>query len=386
MKAKSTNIRQLLKNPRNVSRDVLASRVTQAFSAGEFTTSESAIAIEIFRLLLLDAEKSIRKTLADNLCASSDVPRDIVLKLANDENEVAERILQYSTVLTDDDLVEIIKSSKEVLKLCAIARRGVISERVSDKLLGAREEKVLVALFDNKNAKLGENGLERSWDLIAPSAKLLEALVRHGNLPLTIMERTFSLVSDELKRHLAREYKLTSPVIQKYLADAREWELLGISPVGEVVHPDDDARVEDLVEQLAMTGRLTHSLVIRSLCMGCLNLFEMSIARMADVPRVNARILLMSGKNSFEALYKSANMPDGFAEAAQKLLVIALELSKYGYAKSNFKPDDFRKSVIREIHIAGYNRTVSGMSYLLLIIDGKITQNTANLHIENSLR
>jgi hypothetical protein len=139
-------------------------------------------------------------------------------------------------------------------------------------------------------------------------------------------------------------------------------------PIGEFARPDEDYNVEELVDTLADGEGLTHSLVIRSLCMGCLNLFETGMARMADIPRSNARILLMGGHNGFIALYKAAYMPDVFAEAVEKLLEIALEITDYGCSK----PEDFRKQVIEKIFIGGHHHKIEGMGYLLSIIDGKI--------------
>ena len=369
MQLATIDIQQFIKNPKSIQHDKLASEVATAFCVGNFTPNEYAIAADIFRLLLRDAEKSIRKTLADTLCHSENAPHDVILRLANDDdNDIAEKVLQHSEVLTDDDLIAIVTSTKEVLNLCAIARRNNVPEQVSDSLLSTRQERVLGELFTNKSAKIGKDSLEKTWDIIAPNGKLMEALVSRGGLPPVIAEKMFMLVSDEIKNHIASEYQLKAPVVQKYIADAREWELLGLLPIYSV-RPDDDARVEDLVDHLADTGGLTHSLIIRALCMGCLNLFEAGIARLAGVPRAHARILLMGGNYAFTSLYKAAYMPDIFADGIEKILGIALELSQYGYTK----PEDFKKSVVEKIYIARYNQKVEGMTYLLSIIDGKIS-------------
>ncbi len=377
MQLTAMDVHQLIKDPSGIALDTLASKVVVAFSSGSFNLNESAIAADIFRLLLRDAEKSVRVTLAENLYDNAGAPHDVIFKLACDENDVAERILQYSLVLTDDDLVSIVESTREVLSLCAIARRDKVSERLSDALIDTQQELVLNDLFSNKGAKLSENALTKAWDMIASSTPLLEVLVKRGGLPLTIAEKMFAVVSNELKNHISREYKLVPSNLQKNSVDAREWELLGIMPVGDVLHPDYDERVEDLVEQLHATGRLTHSLVIRALCMGYLNLFEASLACMAGIPRANARILLMGGSEGFKALYKVANMPEGFVDAVEVLLTIAHKITQYGHTKSK----DFRKDVVESIYVGGYHRSVDGMGYLLSIIDGKISGNNSSFSV-----
>ncbi len=369
MQLTAMDVHQLIKNPSGVALDTLASKVVIAFNSGSFNFNESAIAADIFRLLLKDAEKSVRTTLAEHLCNNPDAPHDVIFKLASDETDVAERVLRYSLVLTDNDLVSIVESTKDVLNLCAIASRDNVSERVSGALIDTRQEIVLKDLFNNKGAKINEGDLEKSWSMISSNTSLLEVLAKRGNLPLTIAEKIFSVVSEELKNHIAREYKIIPAALQKAIIDTREWELLGIMPVSDIAHPDSDERVEDLVEQLRATGRLTYSLAIRALCMGFLNLFEASLACMADIPRTNARILMLGGPEGFRALYKAANMPEGFADSVEKVLGISNILTQYGYKK----PHDFRKKLIEYIYVGGYHRSIDGMSYLLSIIDGKIS-------------
>lgn len=368
MQLTAMDIHKLIESPSGVALDALASKIVVAFSSGSFNLNESAIAADIFRLLLKDAEKSVRVTLAEHLYDNIDAPHDIIFKLACDENDVADRVLRHSMVLTDDDLVAIVESTKEVLNLCAIAKRDKVSERVSEALIDTQQEMVLTDLFYNKGAMIGEQGLNKAWGMIATSNSLLTALVKRGGLPLTVAEKIFHSVSGELRSHLAREYKLSPSALQKASVDAREWELLGIMPVEDFPHPDSGGRIDELADHLYITGRLTHSLVIRALCMGYLNLFESCLARLACIPRVNARILLLGGPDGFKALYREAGMPEGFMDAVETLLAVTNEITDYGCVRAK----DFRKEVVESIYRKGYNRSVDGMSYLLSIIDGKL--------------
>lgn len=359
----------MIKDPSSISIDTLAEKVVVAFTSGVFNPSEEAIASDIFRLLLKDTEKSVRSTLAEHLYDSASAPRDVIFKLACDETDIAERVLRYSPVLTDDDLSSIIKSTKSVLNLCAIANRKKVSERVSDILIDTRQEAVLSSLFSNKGADIASDSLIRAWNTISSNNSLLEILVKRGGLPISIAEKIFTVVSDEFKSQLIREYDLSVAIAQGAAVDAREWGLLGLLPFDDITHPDYDERVEDLVNQLYDSDRLTPSLAVRALCMGFLNLFEAILAKMADIPRANARILILGGNDGFQALYKAAGMPEGFVDAVGVVLSISLRLTKYGHEK----PMDFRKQLIENIYMKGYNRNVDGMSYLLSIIDGKIS-------------
>ncbi len=363
------DVKKLFQEPSGAVRGVLAAKLAKDYKNGGFSKAEADIAVDIFRLLLKDVEKNVRKTLSEHLSDYAQVPHDIVLKLANDESEIAEHVLEYSPVLTDDDLLSIISSTKEVIKLCAVARRDNLSTSVSGALLETRQPSVLSDLFRNKSSQLSEKGLLSAWQDIAENHSLLETLVHRGSLPLTVAEKLYHVVTDDLKLMLTRHYKLSTPVAQKVASDTREWEMLGIMPGDGAIDPDNDEQVEDLVDQLYMGGRLTHSLLIRALCVGSISVFEAGIARLAGVPRVNARILLMdSGILGFQAIYKAASMPEGFTDAVRILLGISLEETDFGFSRRM----DFKKRVIDRIYMEGHHRGVENMSYLLSIIGGKL--------------
>jgi len=278
-------------------------------------------------------------------------------------------VLEHSAVLTEDDLIAIVKSTHEVLKLCAIARRETVSEGLANRLMETQEVAVLHDLFGNKGAALDEQQLMQSWDSIASSPSLLEALVHRGGLPLTVVEKIVHSVSDEMKRHLSSQYKLHTPLFNRAIGNVREWQMLGITPADSNRNPNDDQLVEDLVDDLYSKGRLTHSLLVRALCVGNLGVFETGLAKLARVPRVNARILLMDkGGLGLEAIYRAAALPEGFLGAVKILLRISLEETGFG----SVRRADFRKRVIERIHVGRYHQTVENMQYLLSIIGGKI--------------
>jgi uncharacterized protein (DUF2336 family) len=363
------DVKKLTQEPSGKVRGMLASKLAADYRSGNFSEAEAAIADDIFRLLLRDVEKQVRKTLADHLSHCDNVPHDIIFKLAQDEPDVSVHVLEHSFVLTEDDLLSIISSTKEVIKLCAIARRDSLSEGVAGKLIETKHESVLSELFRNKGAALTEQGLTNAWQQISASHTLLETLVNRGGLPLTVAEKLYHIVTDQMRQHLTRTYKLSTPIAQKATSDTREWEMLGIIPGEGAIDPNNDSDVEDLVDQLFMSGRLTHSLIIRALCVGSLSVFEAGIARLAGVPRVNARILLMdSGILGFQSIYKAASMPEGFTEGVHTLLRISLEETDYGFSKRL----DFRKRVVDRVYVEGHHRTVENMGYLLAIIGGKL--------------
>ncbi len=364
------DVRELMQEPSGKVRGVVAGKIAKDYRAGNFNTGEMEIANDIFRILLKDIDKKVRLALAEELSHIPNIPKDIILRLASDEVDVAVHALQFSRVLDDNDLLGIINSSEEVSRLRAIARRDNLSAMLSTSLAATNHLSVLGDLFANKTAILPDQAILSSWPQIAEHESLAQTLVERGGLSLIVVEKLMSAVSDDLKHRLVKEYKVAAPLANKLSADAREWELLGISSAAAVDMSDDD-QIEDLVVHLSVSGRLTHSLVIRALCVGSLGLFEVGLAHLAGVPRVNVRLLLSdAGFLGFTSIYRAAHMPPGFEKAVQTLLNISVEEAARGYRR----PEEFRKAVMDRIYSGGYHRTIENMPYLLSIMGGKIAQ------------
>jgi uncharacterized protein (DUF2336 family) len=363
------DVKALIQEPSTKVRGQLAAKLAMDYRSGNFTETESAIANDILRVLVKDVEKNIRQALSEQLATCTHTPRDVVIKLANDATEVAVPMLEYSIVLTEDDLIAIVESCREVVKLRAIARREVVSADLASALIATHEELVLDDLFKNKGAVINEPQLMPAWNYINTKPTLLETLVRRGGLPLAVTEKLFAVVSDELKQQIISRYKFNSPFMHKAVSDTREWKMLGIIPPRNDSDPNDDGQVEDLIDQMHMNGRLTHSVLIRALCTGNVGIFEAGMAKLADAPRPNVRIILLDGgKLGFDAIYKRSGMPEGFMDAVRMLLKISLEESEFGHCRAA----DFRKRVIDRIYSEGYNESVENMEYILAIIGGKI--------------
>lgn len=364
-----------MQEPSGKARSLVASKLALDYRSGHFSPSEMAIADDIFRILIKDIEKRVRQSVAEQLCHSPNVPRDIVMKLVADEVDIAVHMLEFSKVLNDDDLLEIINSSEEVSRLKAIARRENVSARVAGELVMTHNSSVMHDLFKNKGAILTDQAMLSAWSDIAGNEALLDVLIERGGLSLTVVEKMLSAVSDDLKHRLIKQYKVSDPIALRATTDAREWELLSFIPANSNFDPSDDDQVEALVDQLQLSGRLSHSLLIRALCLGSLNLFETGLARLAGVPRVNARILLSDvGPLGFRSLYSAARMPEGFSEGIRVMLNISLEESDYGLQKT----DDFRKRVIDRIYREGYHRSIDNMEYLLSIAGGTLAREHTN--------
>ncbi len=123
------------------------------------------------------------------------IPKDIVLALAHDLNAiVAVPILQYSPLLSDADLIEVIARGQVQEALTAIARRRPVSEAVGDMLVQSLDVPAVAALLVNPDARIRKETMDR----IVEQAEEIESwhmpLVLRADLSARAIRRIGSLV------------------------------------------------------------------------------------------------------------------------------------------------------------------------------------------------
>ncbi len=105
-------------------------------------------------------EMEARAHVARLLAPLERAPGTVVVKLANDDIEVARPLLEFSNVLSDDDLIEIVSRKTEGHRV-AIAGRAAVPDRVGEAIAEHGQGESLSRLVRNANAELGHNTLER---------------------------------------------------------------------------------------------------------------------------------------------------------------------------------------------------------------------------------
>jgi uncharacterized protein (DUF2336 family) len=362
-------------------RESITDKITQYFNAGIFDGEELVVAHDIVRLLAKDIDARVRKKLAENLRTSIRLPHDVALALAHDVIEVATPILEFSTVLTDGDLLEVIRSAREVAKLIAISRRRNLQEVISSALVHTRNEQVVASLFNNKTAKVSDDSISLVIDDFRKNGAVIEMLISRGGLSHSIVNKLINSTSEKIRTRLANEYKLNATDINEAEKEARKEVKLSIIDGGVaktkgkgLVYTDSNEqalakRADELVKRLFKDKKLTEAIVLRALCEGNLRFFESSMAILAGVPLVNAR-KLVSAHNpmALEALCKKAKLPSSIFKAVQVIVEFAVSDAALEIKDTNV----FKKRLAEYIMSKGYDKSVPLMSYILALIGSKI--------------
>lgn len=305
----TTDVERLLADPSVDTRAEVATKLAQQIDGSSLTPEERSIAEDIIRVLSRDAALRVRQALSEHLKESRSLPHDVAKSLAHDVDAVSLPILNHSVVLSDDDLIEIVRCSGAT-KQTAIAARNQVSSALAEAIVEADQPTALATLVGNNGADLAEQMLQRVLDRYGQNEAIQEPMARRRHLPVTILERLVAAASADLRDVLARRSDLPEHLASDLVLDTRE------RATASLLSPDSfAAEALGLARHLHRSGRLTPPLIIRAICLGDIAFVEAAFAVLADIPVHNARLLIHdAGPLGFKALYERCGLPMGFIE------------------------------------------------------------------------
>lgn len=275
--------------------------------ASVLTERQRTLMYGILQTVINDIEASVRQAVAGRLALMDDVPRELVSQLANDEAKIAFPILSKSGLLRDSDLVEIVKLRTEEHMLAITMRRNV-SETVSQALVDAGHEPVIISLLKNANAKISETTMEYLVEQSERVDSFQEPILNRDDLNPELAKRMFLWVSAALRQHIVSQFDLDKSTVDELLEQVTTDEI-SAKPAHE------KKKVEQLADALKDEGLVTVDMLLTALNEGEVPLF---IALFSKVTKLREhlvqRLLFEQGGEGLAIACKAIGMsPDEFA-------------------------------------------------------------------------
>ena len=335
----SADVAKLLQDPNSDNRAVAAEKVASTFTSADLSSSERAIAEDIFRVMLTDAAVRVREALSESLKDNPMVPHDVAATLAKDVESVAMPMIECSSVLNDEDLVEIVNTRSGAVQK-AVADRATVSARVADAIVDGNDETVIAALVSNKGATLNEGTYDRVLDTFGDADSIKHPMALRSDLPIGVSERLVTMVSEQLRTHIMTHHEISPATAADLLLESREKATVSLAEGG------DRRTVQQLVDQLDANGRLTPTLMLRALCVGDTSFFETALAKRAKIPVTNAYKLVHDGGNmGLTRLFEVTDMPPQFLNMARAALDVSAEM----VATGGDDRDTYKKLMIERV-------------------------------------
>ena len=167
-----------------------------------------ALTLETLQTLAEDQLPRVREILAEGVKSLDCLPKDVALKLARDVEEVAAPILEYSPLLSDSDLIDIITSAQARHALEAIAKRKPVSARVSDAIAAAMDVPAVAALLKNGSAQIRQKTLDKIVEQAEHIEQWQAPLIARNDLSQRALRRIARFVGAALIDELGRRHDL----------------------------------------------------------------------------------------------------------------------------------------------------------------------------------
>ncbi|MET0547222.1 MAG: DUF2336 domain-containing protein [Caulobacterales bacterium] len=262
-------------------RRLLLNEVTDMFIASREQRTEISEDLfgDILTTVAADMETAVRAELSNRFADMPDMPRRLALAFAHDDvMDVAEPVLTRARVLTEHDLLGVI-GAKGNDHMEAIARRPMVSERVTEALVARGDDRVAISLMRNQTAQLSRKTMETVVDRAGKCKELHEPVIERKALPSDLLFQMYDQVEAKLrKRVIARFADVDPKALEEALATSRA-KMASLD--GKA--PDDYPEAVKLITALRQARGINGATVVNLIREKKTTAFYIGLAEMLDL-------------------------------------------------------------------------------------------------------
>lgn len=290
---------------------------------------------DALQLLARDQAVRVRQTIAEALKEVADAPPDVIRRLAWDvEAAVATPVLRFSPVLTEDDLIDIIRAAPSPGAVSAISQRSTVTENLSDAIVDADDMEALAFLLGNPSAQLREETLDRVIDRAVDVDILHMPLAMRPKLRSKAAVKISRFVAEDILKHMLARADLSTDtiaavraVVHKRLGDA-EAVFPDEPGSAKASKPEPQVAVESAYEKASKEwadGKLNEQVLLNAISSGTKDYALAIISLMADMPLavVEKTIATRSAKGCVALAWKAGLTAKTSEIIQQKLATVS---------------------------------------------------------------
>ncbi|NNE58557.1 MAG: DUF2336 domain-containing protein [Hellea sp.] len=332
------DIRILVRHPNPERRANAALRICRSVRSDQLSESEKTLAYDLLQFMAQDAVGMVRRAMAVTLKNSTELPRIVALKLAEDLDDIALPILENSPVFTDDDLIEILKS-RGAAKVLAVAKRPVVSGNLVKAIVRYGDSRAIATMAANDGAIIDEDTAEEIIDFYYQDDLIKDAMISRSDLPEKIMEKLITLAAEEAAVALNKKHKIEALTAVDIAGNARERATIELTSGDQT-----EKELRSFSTHLLQMGRLTPSFLVRAIGLGRISVVKHGLAVLAGINAAKAELMLFdTGPMGIRALCQKAGL-DG----------LTTQLLRAGF------------SIYRDLEISGINYDAEYFQQLML--------------------
>ncbi len=307
----------------------------------------SQMVLEIINVLAKDKTARVRSIVSEEIKTLTNVPRELVEELAWDaESIVSMPVLEYSPLLSDRHLLEIIRSGIAGGALSAIARRNELSDTLSNAVAEENVEPATIHLLKNATASINAETYEIIASAAQNSSDVLENLIERDDLTLSTIRRVASFVGNAVLSRIIERHKNKPDITEEAFRDIREQigDRIKKGGADNVAIPGEEARQR--AEKLYTDDGLDETVIIRAIDQGERMFVIHSLALLTGFGWENIRDVLNSktGKTIVALIWKaglsakaSVQVQSGFSDIPKPDLIMPDEGGGYTFSEEDME-------------------------------------------------
>lgn len=279
-----------------------ADALARAYAAATIGYDERHAAEMAMIFLLDDPAPKVRLALAQALADHAEAPRAVILPLAADQPEISAQIILRSVVLTDADLVDLAARGSDLTR-ALIAHRPGLSRGVCAALIEVGSACDALTLLENDGSRISGRSLKRLCERHGDDAEVRALLLERGDLPSDARHALVEKVGAALCGHALVQAVVGGSRIDRVAREACDVATIALAAEAET------GELEQLVEHLRLSGRLTPVLLMQSLCAGRITFFAAAIVDLSGQSEKRVRSILADGRQQAVcALFETAGL------------------------------------------------------------------------------
>jgi uncharacterized protein (DUF2336 family) len=300
-------------------REALVAATADQFldDAGVPSLLERTLFSDILVKLYSFARQEIRQRLSAALAMADWAPVELVRELALDTIDIAQPILSFCPVINDDILIEVVRACDFEHRIC-IADRPCIGERVTNKLIHTKNERIVAKLAKNATARIETSDFLKAMDILKDRQDDIDALVSRHDLPPSLIATAYALAGAETR--LAISLRLPAQLDQRLTrltqfvaADAADGRM--DAPLSEGLTEAVRSSVRD------NSPRPTPGFLLASLMRGERNAFFVGLANLLELPSMGvARKMTKADTETIALAARAANFDATIVRTIQETL------------------------------------------------------------------
>lgn len=245
-----------------------------------------AFAVQALGTLALDEVLKIRVALSSTLKDHAHAPPKVAGQLARDvEREVSEPILRFCTALSDQDLLDILKSHPAGWVIEAVAKRESVSEQVSAAVIETKNPPGGKALIENEGANLTEALLHTIVEMARVMPEWQKPMAVRKSIPVSIARELAEFVDASVRDLLLKRGDFDETTTEEIAAVFRRRVDFASSSAGNADEEDPEVRLRRLIKE----GSVNEDTISDALAMRDRDFVISAIAYLANIPVLKAK-------------------------------------------------------------------------------------------------